>query len=494
VDRNCRGSCILSGGQVHAPLKIPESLHGPIFGLAEDKSGWLWIATVNHVLEVKRSSLLSDNLGDADVREYGPADGLRGTEGVKRDQSVVEDSRGRIWFSTSRGLSVVNPARATLNPVPALIHIETVLVDGKPFDLRKPLRVSGGEQNVTFRFMGLSLANSERVRYRFRLNGFDKGWSDPVAIPEARYASLEPGSYRFRATASNSDGVWNGSEASIDFRVEPTLWQTWWFRLALVLSAGLAIFVVYRLRMRQLTRLLNVRFEERLEEREAIARDLHDTLLQGLFRAAMQLDVANDRLPADSPAKPILQRVIELMNQVGEEGRATIRSLRSSFRSPHHLEKALSQVREEFPGADVDFSIVVEGEPRLLNSIVWDEVYRLGREAIINSFRHSRAKNIEVEIEYAANSLRLIVRDDGGGIDAQVLQSGREGHWGLSGMRERAEKMGAKSVVSSRVGAGTEIELTIPGSVAFDFSPHSPKWFTRLFQRKRERESFAGRR
>jgi signal transduction histidine kinase len=236
------------------------------------------------------------------------------------------------------------------------------------------------------------------------------------------------------------------------------------------------------------------RLEERLEEREQIARDLHDTLLQGFFSAAMQLDVANDRLPPDSPAKPLVQRVIELMRQVGEEGRNAVRSLRSSDRGSHDLEQALSQIREEFPAQEaVDFRVVAEGLPQPLHPIIWDEVYRLGREAVINAFRHSRASKIEVEVEYAGRNLRILIRDNGCGIDAQVLQTGREGHWGLSGMRERAEKIGARLVVLSRPGAGTEIELSIPGNVAFQsvYSDRFPKWLTGLFQGKNGSKSSA---
>src|SRR5262249_33086787 len=163
----------------------------------------------------------------------------------------------------NRGLSVVNPARATVNPAPALVHIEAVLADGSPFNLRGPIRISARQQRITFRFAGLSLTNSERVRYRYRLDGFDQGWSEPVETREASYANVGAGSFRFGIMACNSDGLWNGSEAAVGFEVEPVLWQTWWFRLALVFCAGLAALTAYRLRLRQLTRLLNVRFEER---------------------------------------------------------------------------------------------------------------------------------------------------------------------------------------------------------------------------------------
>ena len=487
------GLALLAGDHIHVPREVPYSLREPIFGIAEDKSGWLWIATAGHVLEVKRSSLMGDALREADVREYGVEDGLQGTEGVKRYQSVVSDSNGRVWFSTNRGLSVVNPARPTVNPVPAFVHIEAVVADGSPFELRGPIRVPAEKQRTTFRYVALSLSNSERVRYRYKLDGFDHGWSEPVTNLEATYGNLAAGSYRFRVMASNSDGLWNGSEASVGLEVEPTLWQTWWFRLACVFSAGLATLLLYRLRMHRLAQLLNVRFEERLAERTRIAQELHDTLLQGLLSVSMQLHVAMEQLPDDSPARTTMNRVMQLMGPVIEEGRNTIRGLRSSIENADDLTSSLSRIPQELSKPGVNFRVVVEGATLPLRPAVRDEVYRIGREALVNAFRHSGADNIDLRLEYAPDQLRLLVQDDGCGIDPQVLQSGRDGHWGLSGMRERAEKIGAKVKVLSRAGGGTEVEFRLPSEIAWESQRSSSAlWLTGLLRRhgdKNETES-----
>ena len=479
------GLAFLQGGQLHVFNGEPESLREPILGIEEDTNGWLWISTADRVLQVKRSS--NETLSGSAIRQFGVADGLYGTEGVRRFKSVVEDSHGRIWFSTNHGVSVVNPERERMNRAPAIVQIEAVLANGSPFDLRGSIRVPAGQEKITFRFIGLSLADAERVRYRYRLDGLDKGWSEPEETREAAFDNLSAGNYRFRVVASNSDGIWNGSEASVGFNIEPKLWQTWWFRLTLVAGIALVTILIYRLRMQQVVRLLSVRFEERLSERTRIAQELHDTLLQGLFSAGMQLDVANDRLPTDSPAKPIVERVIELIHLVGEQGRSAILRLRSDDPQADDLEQALSRICEEVPGGNqVDFSVVVEGTPRPLRQGIWDEAYRIGREAAINAFRHASAKKIEIEIEYSRSGLRMLVRDDGRGIDAHVLQTGREGHWGLAGMRERAERVGANLQVLSRTGAGTEVELSVPGNVAFETtsSRRWPKWLSGLFHRK----------
>jgi ligand-binding sensor domain-containing protein/signal transduction histidine kinase len=482
------GLAYLSDEHVHVPRGVPESLHAPIFGIEEDKNGWLWIATASKVLQLNRSSLVEDVIGDADVREYGLADGLLGTEGVKRYESVVGDSRGQIWFSTNRGISVVNPAHETVNSVPALVHIEAFLGDGNPFDLRlQRIRVSARQQRTTFRFAGLSLANSERVQYRYRLDGFDHSWSEPVTTQEANYANLSAGSYRFRVVACNGDGVWNGAEAAVGFEVEPIVWQTWWFRSVCVLVVGLGMLLLYRFRLRRLTRQMNVRFEERLGERTRIAQELHDTLLQGFLSASMQLHVADDCLPENSPAKPIVSRVLTLMKDVIEEGRNTLRGLRSRSHELRDLAQAFSRIPEELSlQQQIEYRVIVEGQARPLHPVIRDDVYRIGREALVNSFRHAQASSIEVEIDYGVKQLRLLVRDNGFGIDPQVLRSGRDGHWGLSGMRERAERIGARLTVWTRPAGGTEIELSVPAALAFESKSRegASKWFVKLYAGK----------
>jgi signal transduction histidine kinase len=200
-----------------------------------------------------------------------------------------------------------------------------------------------------------------------------------------------------------------------------------------------------------------------------------------------------------SPAKPPLGRVLQLMGLVIEEGRNAVRGLRSSSSDSLDLEQAFSRVPQELGvqkemGEQTGFRVIVEGRPRPLHPVIRDEVYRIGREALVNAFRHSRAKNIEVEVEYVAKRLRILVRDDGCGIDPQTLLSGREGHWGLTGMRERAERIGARLKVRSRIATGTEVELSVPSYVAFQtqssarsqrWSQRWPlRWFSRLSPRK----------
>ena len=234
-------------------------------------------------------------------------------------------------------------------------------------------------------------------------------------------------------------------------------------------------------------RIILLRTEERVSERTRIARELHDTLLQGFISVSMQLHVAVDQLPSDSPAKPLFVRILQLTGQVIEQGRNAVRGFRSIDREPRDLERAFSRVPQELGLKErIDCRVIVEGHPKSLHPVIHDEVYSIGREALVNSFHHSGASRIEVELEYSASQLRVLVRDDGCGIDSQVIESGREGHWGLSGMRERAERIGAKLKVLSRAGSGTEVELCVPGGIAFESHSSSPasKLFAGLPRRR----------
>jgi signal transduction histidine kinase/ligand-binding sensor domain-containing protein len=462
------GLALFQGGRLQSAQKWPPLVGASVLGLAEDRAGGLWIVTADLVMRVNGERLARGLLADADVREYGPADGLLGVEGKKRHRSLVVDSRGRIWLSASRGLSMADPARVASGAAPVLVHVEALSADGTAFDRRGAIDLPPRRQRITLAFNGLSLSVPERIMFRYRLDGFDRAWSQPSRLREAVYTNLGPGAYRFRVMASNSDGVWSEQEAAIQFGIQPAFWQTLWFRVAAVLCMAAAAWVAYRVRMMQVARQLNLRFEERLAERTRVAQELHDTLLQGFVSASMQLHVAADRLSDDSPARAALSRVQELMGRVIEEGRNAVRGLRSSRSASHDLEEAFSGMSEEFAGETrIDYRVIVKGQPQALNPAIRDDVYRIGREAVVNAFRHSAAETIELELEYASSHLRLLVRDNGRGIDQHVLRAGSEGHWGLKGMHERAERIGGRFRVWSSAAAGTEIELSVPARIAY---------------------------
>src|SRR5277367_5906640 len=251
------GLASFTSSHFQAPNELPDVLREQILGIAEDKSGRFWIATLHHVLRVPRDKVLSGVVKAIDVHEYDQADGLESTEGVKRSRSVVSDPAGRIWFSLSSGLSVVNPSQINDNSAPALPHIEAITADDNIANLAPFVQIPPSPRRITFGYTGLSLAAPGRIRFRYFLENFDNTWSQPVAAREAVYTNLGPGHYRFRLVASNSEGLWNGPETAIALNVATAYYQTYWFRLS-----SLAAFLAFLWGMHQL-RLQQLRREER---------------------------------------------------------------------------------------------------------------------------------------------------------------------------------------------------------------------------------------
>lgn len=249
----------------------------------------------------------------------------------------------------------------------------------------------------------------------------------------------------------------------------PLFWQTWWFRLLLTLIGGSLIITFLRLRFQKLTNEMNVRFEERLAERTRIAQELHDSLLQGFVGVSIQLNVAVDQLPDKSPAKPQLNRIIQTIGQVIEEGRNTVQGLRSSDDENFtNFERRFSQIVRDLHSTEkVDFQFIEKGAPRKLQPAIADEIYYIVREALFNAYNHSGADKIEIIVKYDSKNYKISVLDNGRGIDPAITETGREGHWGIQGMRERAQKIGANLKIASRINAGTEVELSVPNHAAF---------------------------
>jgi len=302
--------------------------------------------------------------------------------------------------------------------------------------------------------------------------GADSTWKNSTHLGTEYAALLVEPDYRPPSVTDELPRPGAGVIAVALIDGEPVFWQRWWFRLLGGLGCALALSGFYRLRLRQVTKQLNVRFEERLAERMRIAQDLHDNLLQGLISASMQLDVAMDNMPADSPARRRLGPIQQLMGQIIHEGQNTVRGLRSNGGGSLDLAEAFSRIRQDLENVEeVDFRVIVEGRPRPLHPLIRDEVYRIGREALLNAVRHSRAKSIEIKVKYAHNNLRIVVRNDVRALDHQALWKGQEGDPGLTQMREHAGRIGGRLKIRSRSQRGMEIELTVPGHIAFQTQP-----------------------
>lgn len=296
----------------------------------------------------------------------------------------------------------------------------------------------------------------------------DSTWSSSTHLGTEYAALIVDAEYRPSARTPSLPGIGGGVAAVAVTKGTPPWWKTRRFQLACLGAAVLAAFGLHRRRLQQLARELDARSAERVAERTRIAQELYDTLLQGFLSASMQLHLAVDQLPEGSPERARFDQVLGVMGRATEEARRVLHVLRAADEDGERLESSLERLRQELgPEAAADYRVEVEGAGRRLHPIIRDEVYRVGREAVMNAFRHAQAHAIAVQIEYSARGLRLLVRDDGCGIAAGVLASSREGDCGLPGMRKRAARMGAHLRVRSRAGAGTEVELSVPGAVAF---------------------------
>jgi len=474
------GLAFVASGHIGLPRRVPDSLHEQIFGIAEDSSGSLWIATSDHVLEVDRDRLFSGSLEQSDVRSYGKADGLPGVGGIQRDRSVVADAFGRIWVSLNRGVAVASPKRTLASADQASVRIESVLVGETQVNLTDSPKISLGGQSITFNFASTNLSEPERIRFRYKLDGSDPEWSRAVPYRQVTYTNLRPGSYCFYVAASNTAGLWNGPETAVRFIIEPEFWQTWWFRLSCVSICVLTITMFYRLRMRQLALRLEQLFQERLAERTRIAQELHDTLLQSFQGLMYRFQTVEEMLPnRPADARDALGGAIDLADRALMESRDAIKDIRSSPLASRDLAKAMNGLMTDLKAeADVgkgripECGVIAIGRPQTVRPVLRAEILRIAREAIRNALHHASAQTIEAEITFDESSFRLRLRDDGIGIDPTVLESRRRaGHWGLVGMEERAKRIGGQLDVWSKLGAGTELELRIPGHIAYETPP-----------------------
>ena len=377
---------------------------------------------------------------------------------------------GTLWFVTGDRVQVVDPRHLPFNDLPPPVHIEKIAADGKEYDpVRGPL--PSLVRNLTIDYTAVSLVAPEKVHFKYRLEGQDQDWREVVNDREVQYSNLPPKHYHFLVKACNNSGVWNEEGAALDFVIPPAWYQTYWFG-ALCVAAFLALlWALYQYRLLQVARQFQVTLDTRVVERTRIARDLHDTLLQSLHGILLYFQTGINLLPErPDEARKRLEEAMHRAKRAIVEGREAIQGLRSSAVETNDLAMAMRTLGEELAvnTGFTAFQVRVDGAPRDLHPILRDEVYRITGEGIRNAFRHADAKQIEVEIQYDDRRLRVRVRDDGKGIDPKLLSDGdREGHFGLRGMRERAKLIGGKLTVGSELGAGTEVELSIPATRAY---------------------------
>jgi signal transduction histidine kinase/ligand-binding sensor domain-containing protein len=453
-----------------------------IYSLISDQTGTLWLYTQCGLVAVASDDLqrwCEHPETVLKVRTFDVFDGAQPAI-VFNQPSASLSPDGRLWFANGTLLQMVDPARIRGNSVPPPVHIEEVTADRKRYRPEPGLRLPPSPVELEIDYTALSVAIPEKVRFRYKLEGHDLDWQEPGTRRQAFYNDLRPGRYNFRVIACNNDGVWNDAGASLDFSVAPAWYQTNWFRVLCVVSGVFLAWLIYRLRVLQISRAVAARFDERLAERTRMARDLHDTFLQTIQGSKLVADDALD--PSTDPMR--MRRAMEQLSvwlgRATQEGRAALNSLRTATTQTNDLAEALRRVTEDglIPSAmAVNFSVV--GDAREMHPIVRDEIYRIGYEAIRNACMHSGASRLEVELVFT-NDLALRVHDNGTGIDPAIADRGKDGHFGLQGMRERAARIGGKLTLVSSSSSGTEIKLVVPGGIICPRMPVRRSLLTRI--------------
>jgi signal transduction histidine kinase len=322
---------------------------------------------------------------------------------------------------------------------------------------------------LQFSYTALSYSAPTKVRFRYQLEGYDKGWSDPVSFRNVTYTNLPPGPYRFRVIACNNDGVWNEQGDAVSLYIPPAFTQTRGFKALCLMILGALIYVVYQLRVHHVASQLRQHFWVRLQERERIARELHDTFLQGVQGLFLRIDAAAVQLGEENSLRRTLEEVLAESDEVMLQGRDVVTELRNGVGDSSELISALSEFGQSLTALHpAQFRTHITGEPLPLKSGVAEEVEKIAKESIRNAFLHACAHLITLEATFHLHELRISVRDDGMGVDPSILATGRRrGHFGLPGMRERAQQIGAHLTIRSNQPSGTSIELKIPSRHAY---------------------------
>jgi signal transduction histidine kinase len=464
------------GGKAFVPFHpVNEPLLG-ISGVVETSDGELWLNGAAGVTRIAAQDVRRALVDTTYRVEYERLDYHDGIEPpapqIRPLPSAVEGTDGRLWFSSAGGVSWIDPRRVRRNGVPPAVLLRGVRAGGDQYQtgegnaaIKLPPRTGA----LSVAYTAYSLAIPERVRIKHRLDGLDTVWQDVGSRREAFYTNLQPGSYRFRVIAANDDGVWNEADASLSFDVLPAWYQTIWSRvLAVLLVGGLgatAAALIQRGRHLRLQSSQKAQYEATLAERARIAQDLHDTLLQGFAGVTLQLKRAELALP-DEPdvAAETIMEVQQLARASLREARERVWDMRDPQLPAHDLPTLLEVVaRDRTLGSGIDVSLKTNGQRRRLPLVVEDAAFRIGREAVVNAVRHSSARRIEIEVDFGEKSLRLEVRDDGVGFAPQDAEAARRnGHFGLSGARERAARMGGVCNAYSRSEGGTIVSLELP--------------------------------
>jgi signal transduction histidine kinase/ligand-binding sensor domain-containing protein len=424
----------------------------------------LWLSTTRGICRVEKRQLREFAEGkrrSLDVRNYGVDDGLRSAQaaaGYPVGSGACRTADGRLWFSTSGGLAIYDPRSPRQTPLPPVVHVVEIAAEGREVNLSQPAVLAPDSDRLQIRYAGIHLSAPERVQYSYKLEGLEKQWVNAGSRRLINYNSLPHGKYRFVVRASIPSGP--ASEASYSFTLLPHYYETAWFRVLCAAALAAFAWAIYQARLRQMRQ----RFSLVLEERARLAREIHDTLAQGFVGISSQLDaVALSMPPQDSPARQYLEMARRMARHSLTEARRSVMDLRASVLEDQDLAAALETgTRLWTAGAAVEVSVDVTGPPAKLPDDVEQHLLRIAQEAVTNVVKHAGASRILIKLHSEARKLYLRIVDNGRGFEQGDAFSALGGHFGLIGMRERAQQLGGELRLASHPGEGTEVEVMVP--------------------------------
>jgi ligand-binding sensor domain-containing protein/signal transduction histidine kinase len=435
-----------------------------VYGILEDRQNSLWLSSNKGIFRVSKKELddfANGIVGSITTVLYGPADGMITRECSGGGHPAGwRSADGRLWFSTIKGVAMIDPEKIKLNDHPPPVVIEQIRVDDESISPAQTIELAPGKSRLDFYYTALSFVAPEKVRFKYKLEGFDSDWVDGGTRRTAYYTNLRPGRYKFRVIASNNDGLWSPTGATFDLYLKPHFYQTYWFYALCILSLAMLVWQLYRFRLKQ----VESQFAAVLAERNRMAREIHDNLAQEMLGISVQLEVVARTMPASAElAKTHLDRVRMLVRHGIAEARRYVWDLRSQALDKNDLPAALSETARRLTAETaVSAKVEVSGTFRPLSQLIEGNLLRIGQEAINNAVRHADARNILVNLKFDASRVQLSVRDDGQGFDYQRPKNGDENNFGLVGMQERAVRIGGILKVDSRAGEGTEVLVDVP--------------------------------
>lgn len=452
-----------------------------VTGIVFSAQGDLWVHSLDGVFQLPAKDVRQAEKNPSypmHFRKFDTLDGLPGSPALQFPlPSAIKSTDGRLWFATSNGVVWLDPAQVISNPLPPPVMIDSIEADGKTYAPQDVLTLPAHTENLRITFSVLSLTAPERVDAKIRMRGLGNVWRDVGLQREASYSHLGPGHYHFDVIGANEDGVWNNVGASVGFRIRPAFYQTLWFAVLCACLAALALWQAFAFRVRQTNHRLRVRLEARHAERERIARDLHDTLLQSFPGLLMKMQAGVDRLPEDGDERKFLSQTLDQARAIIVESRDQVSRLRSE--EYDSFAEVLSVLAKEHAGRlGMRFNVSVARDERTLKKEMFEEASFIMKEAMCNACEHSGGDLLTVHLDYRPDVLLLEVGDNGKGIEPAILEAGgKPGHWGLMGMRERAKQISARLSIESQPGNGTRVTLCIPGRIAYVHSLKRRRFF-----------------